>query len=139
MASIVAVAPEMLNGVYGATKAFLLALSRSVHHEVSDKGVRIQVVLPNAIATELWDVAGTPIQSMGEERRQNVMPPEDMVDAALSGLDQGEFVTIPVLPDAADWDALEAARQKLRSNFSHAFPASRYKMNKGGAAERARA
>jgi hypothetical protein len=44
----------------------------------------------------------------------------------LAGLDQGEFVTIPALPDIADWNAFEAARQKLIPNLSHAAPAARY-------------
>jgi len=39
------------------------------------------------------------------------MDAEDLVDAALAGLDHGETVTIPSLPDAADWDAYEAGRQ----------------------------
>ena len=44
--SVVGIAPERLNGVYGASKAFVLALSHSLHHELADKGVRIQAVLP---------------------------------------------------------------------------------------------
>ena len=39
------------------------------------------------------------------------MQSDDLVDAALAGLDQGELVTIPSLPDAADWHAYEAARR----------------------------
>jgi short-subunit dehydrogenase len=53
------------------------------------------------------------------------MPVGEMVDAALAGLDLGEFATIPSLPDMADWDAFEAARQKLLPNLSHAHPAAR--------------
>jgi hypothetical protein len=30
----------------------------------------------------------------------------NLVDAALAGLDQGEKVTIPSLPDKAEWDNL---------------------------------
>jgi uncharacterized protein len=50
-----------------------------------------------------------------------------MVDAALAGLDQGELITVPSLPDAADWQAYEAARQKLIPNLSRSVPASRYR------------
>ena len=32
------------------------------------------------------------------------MTTEDMVDASLAGLDQGEFATIPALPNAADFE-----------------------------------
>jgi hypothetical protein len=31
------------------------------------------------------------------------MKANEMVDAALVGFDQGEFMTIPSLPDLADW------------------------------------
>lgn len=54
IASIVAISPETLNGVYGGTKAFALALSQSLQHELKDKGVRVQAVLPGATATEFW-------------------------------------------------------------------------------------
>jgi uncharacterized protein len=55
-----------------------------------------------------------------------VMPVEEMVDAALAGFDQGEFVTIPSLPRVADWEAYEAARQNLIPNLSLSSPAVRY-------------
>jgi hypothetical protein len=38
-----------------------------------------------------------------------VMSAADMVDAIVAGLDQGELVTIPSLPDKAEWDGLNAA------------------------------
>ena len=41
IASVVAIAPEVLNGVYGGTKAFVLALGQSLHNELADKNVRL--------------------------------------------------------------------------------------------------
>lgn len=108
IASIVGIAPELLNGVYGGTKAFVLAFSQSLKHELADKNIRVQAVAPGATATDFWEIAGTPIQHLPGEI---VMTAEAMVDAALAGLDMGEFVTIPSLPDIADWQAYEAARQ----------------------------
>jgi short-subunit dehydrogenase len=124
IASIAAVAPELLNGVYGGSKAFVLAFSQSLHHELADKGVRVQAVLPGATATDFWDAAGTPVQHLPQEI---VMRTEDMVDAALAGLAQGELVTIPSLPEQGDWAAYEAARRTLMPNLSRAQPAARYK------------
>lgn len=49
--SAVAIAPEFLNGVYGGTKAFVLAFSLSLFKELADSNVRIQAVLPGATAT----------------------------------------------------------------------------------------
>jgi short-subunit dehydrogenase len=124
IASIVAVGPEILNGVYGASKAYVLALSQSLHKELAGSNVRIQAVLPGATATDLWAKAGRPVEHLPSEI---VMSTNDMVDAALAGLDQGELVTIPSLPDAADWQAYEAARQKLMPNLSRKTPAERYR------------
>ena len=55
-----------------------------------------------------------------------VMSAENMVDAALAGLDQGETVTIPSLPDKAEWDRFEAARRAMSGRLSSAAPARRY-------------
>jgi uncharacterized protein len=49
-----------------------------------------------------------------------------MVDAALAGFDQGEAVTIPSLPNVADWNAFESARQALMPNLSRSKPAERF-------------
>ena len=124
IASIVAIAPEMLNGVYGGSKAFVLAFSQSLHHELASKGIRVQAVLPGATATEFWGIAGTPVEHLPQSI---VMRAEDMVDSALAGLAQGELVTIPALPEQKDWAAYEAARQALMPNLSKAQPAARYK------------
>ena len=124
IASAVGIAPEILNGVFGGTKAFVLALTLSLHNELAGKNVRIQAVLPGATATDFWETAGLPVGHLSGEI---VMRPDEMVDAALAGLDQGELITVPSLPDAADWLAYGAARQKLIPNLSRSVPASRYR------------
>jgi len=123
MASIVAIGPEILNGVYAGTKAFVVALTQSLHHELAARGLRVQAVLPGAVGTDFWDAAGTPLATLPQEI---VMRPEDAVDAALAGLDQGEIITLPSLPDAADWQAYEDARQALFPNLSRSEPAARF-------------
>jgi short-subunit dehydrogenase len=123
IASIVAIAPERLNGVYGGTKAFVLAFSQSLRQELADTGVKVQVVLPGATATDFWRKSGRPVEQLPP---QIVMSAEDMVDAALAGLEQGEFVTIPALEDAGQWQTYEAARQAMVPSLSRAEPAARY-------------
>ena len=123
IASIVGVGPEILNGVYGGTKAFVLAFSLSLHKELAKSNIRVQVVLPGATATDFWAIAGNPVEQLPS---QIVMTAEDMVDAALAGLDLGELVTIPSLPDIADWEDYEAARQKMLPKLSLNSPAPRY-------------
>ena len=124
ISSIAAIAPEVLNGVYAGSKAFVLAFSQSLHHELKDKNIRVQVVAPGATATNFWGAAGVAIEQLPKEW---VMPAEEMVDAALAGLDQGELVTIPALPDVADWQAYDAARQKMMPNLSRSHAAERYR------------
>jgi short-subunit dehydrogenase len=123
IASVVGISPETLNGVYGASKAYVLAFSHSLQHELAAKGVRVQTVVPAATATELWDLAGLPYQNLPASI---VMSAEDMVDAALVGLDQGELVTLPSLQDGDEWTRFEAARRAISSRFGNSAPASRY-------------
>ncbi|MFA5956407.1 SDR family NAD(P)-dependent oxidoreductase [Hyphomicrobium sp.] len=123
ISSIVGVAPELLNGVYGGSKAYVLAFSQSLQHELADKGVRIQAVLPGATATEFWDIAGLPHSNLPASW---VMSAEAMVDASLVGLDSGEIVTIPALQDGNDWTKYEADRKVLSGKLSNVSPAPRY-------------
>lgn len=123
ISSVVAVYPELLNGVYGASKSYVLALSQSLQHELADKNVRVQVVLPGATATEFWNTAGLPHENLPKEM---VMGAEAMVDAALSGLDLGEVVTIPALQDGAEWDWYDALRRDMSTRISLSSAAPRY-------------
>lgn len=127
IASIVAVAPEILNGVYGGSKAFVLAFTQSLNHELAAKGVRVQAVLPGATRTEFWDIAGQPAENLPQEW---LMSADDLVDAALAGFDQGEVVTVPSLPEVADWNSFEAARAALGPNLSRSKPATRFGIGK---------
>ncbi|CCD84605.1 putative oxidoreductase protein [Bradyrhizobium sp. ORS 285] len=124
IASIVAIGPEVLNGVYGGTKSFVLAFSQSLRKELAGTGVHVQVVLPGATGTEFWDIAGLPASNLPKEW---VMTPADLVDAALRGLDRGEFATVPSLADGAEFDAWEAARQAMLPHLSSAEVAERYR------------
>ena len=123
VASIVALSPELLNGVYSGTKAFVVNLTQSLHNEVKDKGIRVQAVLPGATSTEFWDRAKMPVHNLPADW---VMTAEEMVDASLAGLDQGELITIPALPDIADWKKFDEARKALAPNLSRKHSAARY-------------
>lgn len=123
VASVLAVAPEIFNGAYNATKSFLLNLSLALNAELKGKGIRIQAVLPGVTRTAFFEQAGMDLTTLPAEM---VMDVGEMVDAALAGLDQGELVTIPSLPDPADWQRFEAARQALGPNLSRSVAAERY-------------
>ena len=124
IASIVAVAPEILNGVYGASKAFVLAFSQSLQHELAGQGVQVQAVLPGATATDFWATGGLPVEQLDAAI---VMRAEDLVDAALLGFERGEAVTIPSLHQGEQWDAFEAARRAMAGQLSSNTLAPRYR------------
>lgn len=123
IASIVGIAPEVLNGVYGGSKAYVLAFTRSLHRELADKGIQVQAVLPSATATPFWETGGLPLSQVDPDI---VMQAEDMVDAALSGFMLGELITIPSLHDESRLQEWERAREAIMEDFSHNLPAARY-------------
>ncbi|GAB3257520.1 SDR family NAD(P)-dependent oxidoreductase [Chitinimonas naiadis] len=123
LASVLALAPELFDGVYSGTKAFVLNMTHALQRDLAPLGVRVQAVLPGATRTEIWERSGVDVNAFPAEM---VMGVDDMVDAALVGLDQGELVTIPPLQDIADWNHYLQARLALAPKLSISKPAARY-------------
>jgi uncharacterized protein len=122
ISSVVGIAVEALNGVYSASKSYVLSFGHSLQKDLAGKGVRVQTVLPGATATEFWEVAGYAPQKSSEI----TMRAEDLVDAALAGLDAGEAVTIPGLHEGEAWTRWEQERRDLAAKFRNPKPAPRY-------------
>ena len=119
--SVTSLVPDGFTATYPASKAYVLAFSEALQVELGAKGVRVQAVLPGATRTPIWNE-----EQLASLPAEIVMDVNDMVDAALTGFDAGEVVTIPALPDMADYDTYIAARAALRPNLSLARPAPRY-------------
>ena len=113
-----------VSAVYSGTKSYVVAFTQALQQEFAETGIRVQGVFPGAVRTELWDGSGIEVSSLPQEW---VMSVNDAVDAALAGLDSGEPMTLLSLPDIADWDAFEAARQAMIPNLSRSVPADRYR------------
>lgn len=110
--------------VYGSTKAYVYLFTQSLQSEVEGTAVRVQLVLPGAVVSEGWDVAGgADLEPLPESI---VMTTEDCVDAALAGLDQGERVTSPSLHDDTIHREYEALTGKLLQSMFDGKPAARY-------------
>ena len=124
IASVLALAPEMFDGVYSGTKAHILNLSQSLAAQVEAQGVRVQAVLPGATRTEIWERSGKDVDAFPADF---VMGVDDLVDAALLGFDRGETVTIPPLADEGQWAAFTAARLAMGPNLSKRDVAPRYR------------
>jgi short-subunit dehydrogenase len=123
ISSVLAVAPEVFDGVYSGSKAYLLNLSLQLAGTLAERGVRVQAVLPGATRTEIWARSG---KDADAAMPGLVMEAGDLVDAALVGLDRGETVTIPPLADEGLWVAYERARLALAPHLSRRAVADRY-------------
>src|SRR4051794_33389413 len=124
IASVMPILHLLGMATYTASKAYALTFTQVLAAEQPD--MRIQAVMPGAVGTELWDKSGHPLANLDPEI---VMSIDDVVDAALAGLDAGELITIPSLPDSSHWDAYEAARLTLVPNMSRREPAERYRLS----------
>jgi short-subunit dehydrogenase len=122
IASVLAFAPELMPGIYAATKAFVLAFSQSLQAELGPRGLYVQAVLPAATRTEIWARSDRDVDAI-----PGVMDVGELVDAALAGFDRHETITIPSLPDVGQWKNFSAARQAMVSNFRQEHPAERYR------------
>lgn len=113
-----------VSAVYSGTKSYVLTFTQALQQELAESPVVVQAVLPGAVRTEFWDGSGADLGAFPDEW---IMSADDAVDAALAGLDAGEPVTIPSLPQISDWESFEKARQTLVPNLSQRVPADRYR------------
>lgn len=123
IASVLALVSESANGAYNASKAYVLSLTRNLHRELAESGVRVQAVLPGLTRTEIFERAGKSINDLPAEMLMEV---DDLVSAALRGLDAGELVTIPSVEDVQLWQNYEEARIAILPFISLNKPATRY-------------
>lgn len=112
-----------VTGIYSGTKGYVMNFTQGLQQEVQGTEVFVQLVLPAASATDIWETGGLPLSNLDPN---TVMQPEDVVDAALAGLDQRELVTLPSVEDATLWQEFVAARDRLFGASRSNKPASRY-------------
>jgi short-subunit dehydrogenase len=107
-----------ISTAYSASKAHVMLYTIGLRDELAKTNIRVQLVLPSTTRTENVGSQYVPPET--------VMSVDDLVDAALAGLDRGETVTLPSVEDASLWDAFDAARIKLFDATQTKQPASRY-------------
>jgi hypothetical protein len=73
-----------------------VALVQGLKLQLAETKIRLQYVAAGGTVSEIWDVMGVPMSSLGEGA---LMDTEACVDAALKGLDDGEFFTAPSAHD----------------------------------------
>lgn len=119
LSSLLALLDTPQTAAYGATKAYVLSFTHSLDLELAPQGVQVQAVLPGYTRTPMiGNGAGIP--------DEQIMEVEDLVDAALAGMDNKELVTIPAQHGDSDYAHVVEARTKLLSGLVANRPASRY-------------
>jgi short-subunit dehydrogenase len=112
-----------VSSVYSATKAYVYAFTRGLQQELAGTNVRVQLVLPAATATDIWELSGVPLSVLDPEV---VMTVDDCVNAAIAGLDLGEEVTMPSVENVGLLKAFDEARTSLLVASQSGKPAARY-------------
>jgi hypothetical protein len=100
VASNAAFQPVPFLTVYAATKSFVLSFSEGLSTELKGTGVGILALCPGLTRTEFLEVAETHTQGLLVNRLP-AMTAEDVVRAALQGLDRGAVRVIPGLSNRA--------------------------------------
>ncbi|MDB5562129.1 MAG: short-chain dehydrogenase/reductase [Hyphomicrobiales bacterium] len=127
LSSVMSMLDTPNTAAYGATKAYVLSLTHSLHLELAPRGVQVQAVLPGYTRTPMiQDGEGLPPEL--------VMEVDDLVDAALAGLDQKELITIPSQHKLDSYQQVFQARADLVSHLVGNKPAARYNATSSAAA-----
>jgi short-subunit dehydrogenase len=106
---------------YAATKAFLTTFTELLSHELAGTGVRVQALCPGVVRTEFHSRLG------GRPEGVPILEPADVVRASLAGLDLGEVVCLPQLPDDAALKGFAAAQRAIWEAARQPKVAARYK------------
>ncbi len=120
IASVLGIHSFPISSVYSGTKGFVLNCSLGLQQELAGTGVKVHLVLPASTATEVWNQSGLPLEALDAS---TVMTTENLVDAALAGLDKSESVTWPSVADDKLWEQFEADRSAMFAASQTSKPA----------------
>lgn len=105
VASFAALAPIPRYAVYSGAKAYLVAWSQALAHELKKSNVRVSVLCPGFTRTEFHDVARHEKSSL---MRRTELTPEYVARIGIRGLERGQTVIVPGL-----WYRLNALLMRL--------------------------
>jgi short-subunit dehydrogenase len=110
--------PLPFRTTYVACKAFMVAFTVTLRHELAGAGVRAIVCCPGLVASEFH---GANWQGPPQ------MSPADVVTACLRGLEMDEAICIPGLEDPQAVEDLNAAQRALLGHARSTTLAARYR------------
>src|SRR3954464_1446582 len=107
-ASIAGTMPTPYEAVYGATKAFLRSLSRSLREELKETGVSVTALMPGATETDFFHRAGADDTKLGASEK------DDPAEVAKEGFE--------AMMAGKDHIVAGAFKNKLEAAAGHALP-----------------
>lgn len=116
--------PLPKRATYVGANAFINAFSQLVQSELDGTGVRVQALCPGVIRTEFHQLVGADPSRFPPEI---VMSPEDVVQASLTALKNGEVVCIPALENPELLKQIQDDERQLFEQTRSGTLASKYK------------
>lgn len=92
VASFAALAPIPRYAVYSGAKAYVIAFSQALRHELCARGVKVSVLCPGFTKTEFHDVSRHEKTSL---MRMTELTVEQVARAGLRGLERGRLLIVP--------------------------------------------
>lgn len=124
IASVLSLMPSAGGGAYSGSKAYVLNFTRSLSQELAGSGIGVHAVLPGPVRTEFFSSQGLNDSVFPDSA---FVSAEELVDAALSGVAQGEDVITPTLGSIDVWRNFEAARSAYLGKVMSGSIAERYR------------
>jgi len=109
--------------VYAGTKAYVNAFTQILHSELVGTGVKVQALCPGVVKTEFHERMGMDSSRIPASM---VMKPEEVVEASLAGVRNGEVVCIPALEDLSLLDRVHQSEFNLWERSGGGALAERY-------------
>jgi uncharacterized protein len=92
VSSFAALAPIPRYSVYSGAKAYVVAFTQGIRHELSRRGVKVSVICPGFTRTEFHDVSRHEKTAL---MRATELTPEQVARAGLTGLERGKLLIVP--------------------------------------------
>jgi short-subunit dehydrogenase len=104
--------------LYGASKAAVKLLSEGLYAELIETSVKVTVVFPGAVDTDIAKNSGVVIEIHDEERAQSFSPvlPEVAADMIIAGMEQNKF-QVYIGKDANMMNILYRINPRWATNF----------------------
>jgi short-subunit dehydrogenase len=104
--------------IYGASKAAVKLLTEGLHSELSNANVKVTVVFPGAVNTNITKNSGlnTPAQSNTEQKAMKILSPAKTAQIIIDGMANDRFRVL-VGKDAAFMDLIYRVNPKRAAKF----------------------